>query len=131
MISCEFMPAAGGKFVATNPSLPLLENKKHCQPHQYKTYHIVPGKLIRLENKNGADGKHCKRDHFLQHLQLKEIEGSAELVAANAVSGNHKDVFKKSDAPADKNDSNQTCIREDIPFFELQVSVPGKRHEEI
>ena len=40
-------------------------------------------------------------------------------------------AFEESDAPADDDDSDQTCILEYIPFFHLQMSVPCERHEKI
>lgn len=50
---------------------------------------------------------------------------------SNPVAGNLEKVFKECDKPTDQDDPDKACVLKDIPFFKLEVTVPGKSHEEI
>ena len=70
---------------------------------------------------DGKDGEDGQGNDFLHAFKLS----CRVIFVSDAVCGNLKTIFEKSDAPADQNDCPQGSR------FEFQVPVPGKRHENI
>jgi len=103
-----------------NPVSPLFENHKYCADDQSKAGEVIPLQLL-VEIEDRENGKHRKRDDFLNGFQLRH----AEFVGADAVGGNLEAVFEERDHPTDDDDL------EERRRFVFEVTVPGKCHEDV
>ena len=73
---------------------------------------MVPAECLRLKHRNDNDGENCQRDGLLNDFQLNKVERTTIDGGADAVSGNHKGILEKGDAPRDQNDENQRPVLE-------------------
>jgi len=81
---------------------------------------VIPAQML-VEVKRDEDAEDDERHHFLNHLELN----GAEVTGADAVGGNLEAVFEEGDYPAYENDFPQGFATKP------EVSVPGKRHEDV
>jgi len=81
---------------------------------------VVPPEML-AEVEGNEDTEDNKRDHFLDHLELNGTEGAC----TDAIGGHLKAVLKEGDHPT-YDDHLPQCL---VP--ESQMSVPGKRHEDV
>src|SRR5580658_4357652 len=81
---------------------------------------MIPAQ-VRTEIVSGEDAEDRERDDLLNHF---ELHGS-ETAVAEAVGGHLKAILKEGDTPADQNHLPKRLL----PVF--QVTVPGKRHENV
>ena len=112
-------------------SLLLFENEIHCQYEETESDEVIDAESLGLEHNEGKDGKDQQRDDLLDHLELKEAEGTAVATEADTVCGHLKGIFKQCDAPADKYDADEPQIAEAFHVFELEMPVPCQCHEGI
>ena len=64
---------------------------------------MVPAEVV-LENNDGEERKHRKRDALLDDLELNETERAAVAFKPIAVGRHHEAVFKESDCPGKNHD---------------------------
>src|ERR1035441_8408648 len=81
---------------------------------------MVPMQVF-AEIEEREDGENHQRDDLLNHLELHR----AEALRADAIGGHLQAVFKESDSTTDQDDLPQRIL----PV--LQVTIPGKGHEDI
>lgn len=81
---------------------------------------IVPSYRL-AKNQKYKHREHDERDALLHDLELSD----GEVVGANPVRGDLKDIFKQRDPPTHK------YYREQRSLFVFQVPVPGNGHENI
>lgn len=60
---------------------------------------------------------------------MDERKWSSEFTEAHPVGGHLQDVLKQSYTPADEDDADQAQVLTPAHFLELQMTVPGERHE--
>ena len=84
---------------------------------------MVPAQFL-AEDGDGEGGKHDEGNDFLDDLELRGRKGGV----ADAVGGHLEAVFEERDAPTDQDDRQHGPLG--TPQ-ELQVAVPGERHEEV
>ena len=73
-----------------------------------------------------------KSDDLLNDFELHQAERASVALKAYAVSRNLQAVLKESDAPGEEDDEDKGCgIGKETGTLQLQVPVPGKRHEYI
>ena len=92
---------------------------------------VVPVKCLSFEDQGRKKNKYHEGDDLLDDFQLHEGERSAVLLEADAVGGHLGAIFKKSDAPREKDDADERPVGGHLHFLELEVAVPGKSHEYI
>ena len=81
---------------------------------------VIPAQVL-AEVERYKDAEHDECDDFLNHLELN----GAEVTGTDAVGGNLEAVFEEGDYPAYENDFPQGFATKP------EVSVPGKRHEDV
>ena len=84
-----------------------------------------------MEHRDCNCREHCKRNRFLDNLQLHQAEGPAVDAATDVVGGNHETVLQECNAPRGKNHENQRPVGADVHFFELEVAVPSECHKDV
>ena len=92
---------------------------------------MVQPQRLTLENKYRDEREDGQRDELLDYLQLPEIERPTVVNVADTVRRHHETVFKQSDAPAEQNHHRQGKLAEPGGLLQMEVAVPGKRHEDI
>ena len=92
---------------------------------------MVPMQVCSLEHDVGNDAEHSQRDALLDDLQLDEVEGSAVLDEAEPIGRHLTAVFKESDAPRKRNDTQQGPVVRDAVLLEFQMPIPSQRHEDV
>ncbi len=60
---------------------------------------MVPLDGLALEEEGDDDGENGQGDHFLNHLELNQAEGTAVALETDAVRGNGEAVLKEGEAP--------------------------------
>src|SRR5687768_8760878 len=84
-----------------------------------------PGEMVPLDRlaqiPDGKGDEHRQRDDFLDRLQLRGVEGAV----AQTVGRYLQAVLEERDAPARHDDEPEGAA------LELEVTVPGKRHEDV
>ena len=81
---------------------------------------MIPSNAL-AEVSHDEPAEHRQRDDFLDDLQLR---GGIDAVAP-AIGRHHQTIFQECDRPAHENGQPEWFA------FELQVSVPRERHEDI
>ena len=106
-------------FTAALASRPEREVDR-AQQAQSRPEKVELHRLLHVEHRERHE--HRERDHFLQHLQLREIQRRV----ADAVCRHLEQVLEERDAPAHEH-------RDDPRFGAeiLEVGVPGERHEDV
>lgn len=92
---------------------------------------MIPADGFAFEHCGYDDGEDCQRDGFLYDFQLHQCEWTSVDLRADAVGGNHEAVFEECQSPRTKNDEDERPVGIDFQFREFEVSVPGKRHENV
>ena len=92
---------------------------------------MIPLERFCMENGYRNCRENRERNRFLDNLQLHQAEWTAVDATANAVGGNHKAVFKEGEPPGGEDDKNQRPVSADVHFFEFEVAVPSKSHENV
>ena len=92
---------------------------------------MVPMQVCSLEHDVGNDAEHSQRDTLLNNLQLNEVEGAAILHETDTIGRHLTAVFKESDAPRKRNDTQQGPVVRDAVLLEFQMPIPSQRHEDV
>ena len=90
---------------------------------------VVPVDGLALEDEEDDDAEDCEGDDFLDHLELDEVEWTAVLGVADAVGGDCEAVLEESDTPREQDDQDERPAGGDLHFAQLEMPVPGERHE--
>ena len=92
---------------------------------------MIPLDGLSLEQEGNYDRENGDGNHFLNHFELHEIEGTAVFDEADSVGRNQQALFKKSDAPGKEDNENKRPVRRNFHLLKLQVPIPCKRHEDV
>ncbi len=92
---------------------------------------MVPMETFPFEHNHGNNGKYCKRDYFLNDLQLEEGERPAITNEADTIAWHLKAIFKESQAPREKDYADKRPTVGDVHLLKLQVAVPSESHEDV
>ena len=92
---------------------------------------MIPLERFCVENGDCNCREDRQGNRFLDNLQLHQAEWTAVDAAANAVGGNHKAIFKEGEPPRRENHENQRPVSADVHFFEFEIAVPSKSHENV
>lgn len=76
----------------------LVEHEENRHHETNEGSQVVPAEVV-LENNDGEERKHRKRDALLDDLELNETERAAVAFKPDAVGRHHEAVFKESDRP--------------------------------
>lgn len=90
---------------------------------------MVPAQLLGFKKQQRKNHENGKRNGFLDGFKLNQIKRAAIFFKTTFVGWHLKQIFKKSQAPTDNDDSKQTQIFAPGVVFKFEVAVPGKRHE--
>jgi hypothetical protein len=107
-------------FLTAMCKLPLLKDKE-CGHHDKEEPHRLVPLDVLLEVENREKGKYHQSNDLLNGLELRGIED----VAAVAVGGDLKAVFKERNSPA------YDCYFPEGDVLVFEVTVPRKRHEDV
>ena len=108
----------------------FLKGKPHRQNKADEGRNMVPGEL-RAESGHREEDEDRERDHFLDDLEFKKRERTAVAFKAEAVGRHLEGIFKERNAPREKDDRPDGPERDELHVLELEVEVPGKRHEDV
>ena len=99
---------------------PFLEDDRNCSDHHGEADKVIPlQRLMKIKDREKReDGQ---RYDLLYRLQLRR----RKLIGTDAIGGNLKTVFSEGDHPANNDDFKERRLSI------LQVSIPGKSHEDI
>ena len=68
---------------------------------------MIPLKALSLEHDHGHKCEDCKRDHFLDHLELHKVEGASVIDESDSVGRYLSAVLKECDSPGKENHCNE------------------------
>ena len=110
MLQCRFLnfaprpsPCQWGKNGRERNNALLVEHEENRHHETNEGSQVVPAEVV-LENNDGEERKHRKRDALLDDLELNETERAAVAFKPDAVGRHHEAVFKESDRPGKKHD---------------------------
>ena len=92
---------------------------------------MVPLDGLSLEKEGDDDGEDGQGDHFLDDLELHQVEGAAVALEADPVRRDGEAVLEEGDAPGEQDDEDERPAGGDFHLLELEVTVPGERHEDV
>ena len=84
-----------------------------------------------LEDKIGNDSKHHQRDAFLDDFQLNQVEGTAVVYKADAISRHLTAILEKGNHPRECYDQIKRPVGGNARLLEAQVAIPSESHEYI
>lgn len=91
---------------------------------------MVPLKPL-LENDHGEYHEDNKCYGFLDCFQLNKAEGAAILFKSDPICRYLEQVFEKSQAPTDKDNTEQAKVFAPAQVFEFKMAIPGESHKSI
>ena len=92
---------------------------------------MVPLKRLTLEHEQDDRGEDRQGDDLLDHLELQQVERSPVAGETDAVGRDGQAVLEKSDPPGEKDDQDQRPSGRDLHLLQLEMAVPGERHENV
>lgn len=92
-----------------------------------ETCDVIPAQRLRLHEKEDECREDGERDDLLNHLELPDRKGTAELKASQPAGRHEEPIFEQRDAPAQKHDRGQSVAFE--PRFESDLTVPSEGHK--
>ena len=92
---------------------------------------MVPLQFLPLKNEQGNDGEDSNGNHLGRNLELKQIERTAVALESHFVGRNEEAVFKQGNSPREQDDAEQGPGVQKTALFKLQMSIPGKCHEDV
>ena len=84
---------------------------------------------VALEHHGGDDRKDDERNDFLNHFKLHQVERAAVAFEAKPVGRHLATVFCESYHPREKDDADKRPMGRYARLLQLQMAVPGQRHE--
>ena len=92
---------------------------------------VIPVEVVALEHDIGHDSEHSQRDALLYDLQLHQVEGSTIVNESQPIGRHLATVFEEGDAPREGDDAQQRPVARHARLLQTQMTIPGKRHENI
>ena len=92
---------------------------------------VVPLYGLALEKEHHYHRKDGERDHLLNNLELKQVEGTSVADKTDTVSRHSKAIFKKCYSPREQDDQYERPSGGDFHFAEFKMPVPGEGHEDV
>ena len=108
----------------------LLKNEIHGQHQAYEGREVVPAETD-VESDEAEHRENEKRDAFLDDLELNERKGTAVHFEADTVCRDHTGVLKERYRPGENDDERERPVGDDFGRLQLQVQIPGARHENV
>src|ERR1700743_209587 len=107
----------------------LLKDKIDRAYQQEKGGDVIPpkGKILEEDERKGS--KDHQGDHFLDDLELQEIEGTALPLEADAIGRHLETILKEGNTPAQENDGEHGRMPCAVLPEKTQMPVPGHRHK--
>lgn len=112
-------------------SLWLKEYEIYGQHEAEEGGQMVPVQSLSLEHYGGDDRKDDERNDFLNHFKLHQVERAAVAFEAKPVGRYLATVFCESYHPREKDDADKRPMGRYARLLQLQVAVPGQRHENV
>ena len=109
----------------------LQKNEENGHDEAEKCCEMVPLERLSLKHDSYHYGEDGKGDHFLNYLQLHEVERSTVFYIANPVCGYLCAVLKECDSPREEDNSDKWPAGRDLHLLKFQMSVPCERHEDV
>lgn len=92
---------------------------------------MVPLQLLALKQHVGYDTEHNERDNLLDDLELHEREGATITQKTNTIGWYLTTILQKGDNPREENHADQRPMTANARIGQLEVAIPGQRHEHI
>ena len=92
---------------------------------------MVPLDRLPFEQEGDDDRKDGQGNHFLDDLELHQVERPSVALEADPVRRDGEAVFEEGDAPGKQDDEDERPARGDFHLLELEMPVPGERHENV
>jgi len=92
---------------------------------------MIPRQLLSLKNEYRNQCEYCKRYNLSYHFELKKIKGTAIILETYPVGRDKETIFKECYSPREKDYCEKRPIVGYTVLLKLEVSVPGKCHEDI
>ena len=92
---------------------------------------MVPLHGLALEKEGDDDGEDGQGDHFLDHFELHQVEGTAVAVEADPVRRDGEAVLEEGDAPREEDDEDERPAGGDLHLLEFEMTVPRECHEDV
>ena len=90
---------------------------------------MVPVQSLPLEHHGGDDREDDERDDFLNHFKLHQVERATVTFKAKSVGRYLATVFREGNHPREKDDTDKRPMGRYARLLQLQMAVPGQRHE--
>ena len=90
---------------------------------------MVPLDGSAFEQEGDDDGEDGEGNHFLDHFELHQVEGTSVTLEADAVGRDGEAVLEEGDAPGKKDDEDERPAGGDFHFLQFKMAVPRERHE--
>ena len=92
---------------------------------------MVPLQGLALEQEGDDDREDGQGDHFLDDLELHQVEGTAVAVEADAVRRNGEAVLEEGDAPREQDDEDERPAGGDLHLLQFEMTVPCECNENV
>mgnify|MGYP000103236589 FL=1 len=92
---------------------------------------MVPVQSLPLEHHGGDDREDDERDDFLNHFKLHQVERATVTFKAKSVGRYLATVFREGNHPREKDDTDKRPMGRYARLLQLQMAVPGQRHENV
>ena len=92
---------------------------------------MVPVKGLAFEHEHDYHGKYRKRYHLLDNFQLKQVEGPAIGLEANAVCRHSETILKESNTPGEQYYQYERPAGRYLHLTEFEMAIPGECHEDV
>ena len=112
-------------------SLWLKEYEIYGQHEAEEGGQMVPVQGLSLEHHGGDDREDDERNDFLNHFKLHQVERAAVAFEAKPVGRYLATVFCESYHPREKDDADKRPMGRYARLLQLQMAVPGQRHENV
>ena len=91
---------------------------------------MIPSEL-HVKGHHAKKDEYAERNDFLNHLELHKRKWPSVACKADAVGRYHEGVLQKRNAPGKENDGVKRPVGDQLGALELEMGVPGERHEDV
>ena len=92
---------------------------------------MVPLDGLPLEQEGDDHREDGQGNHFLDDLELHQVEGASVSQEADPVGRDRQAVFEESDAPGEQDNEDEWPSGGDFHLLKLEVPIPGEGHEDV
>ena len=92
---------------------------------------MVPLQGFSLEEQDDHNSEYGQGNGLLDDFELNQAERTPVDAGADPVGRDHHEILEKGDAPGKEDDDDQRPAVRDVHFRQLEMPVPGKRHEDV